>query len=88
MRGERALGAGAHVVEALDDERRLLGDGALELGAEPAVARGGEPRPQGVALGGIGLIHGGGVLALEGAASSRSASPFAVTAQARSIRIR
>jgi hypothetical protein len=36
MRGERALGAGAHVVEALDDERRLRGEGALELGAEPA----------------------------------------------------
>ncbi len=38
-----------------------------EIGAEPAVARGGEQRPQGVALGGIGLISGGGVPALEGA---------------------
>jgi hypothetical protein len=52
MLDERGLGAGEHVVEALDDERRLRGDGALELGAEPAVALGGEPRPQGVALGG------------------------------------
>ncbi len=51
LRDEQALGAGAHVVEALDDERRLLGDGALELGAGPAVARGGEQRLQGVALG-------------------------------------
>ncbi len=65
--GELAPGAGAHVVEALDDERRLLGDGALELGVEPVVARGGDPRPQGVALGGIGLVHDGGVPALEGA---------------------
>jgi hypothetical protein len=42
LRGERALGAGAHVAGALDDGRRLLG--ALELGAEPVVARGGDPR--------------------------------------------
>ncbi len=32
------------------------------------MAQGGEPRPQGVALGDIGLVHGGGVPALEGAA--------------------
>ncbi len=57
--------ARAHVVKALDDERRLLGDGALEIGVEPVVALGVELRPQGGALGGVGLGHGGGVLALE-----------------------
>jgi hypothetical protein len=66
--GERALGAGANVVEALDDERRLGGDGALEVGGEPVVvARVGEARTHGGTLGGIGLVHGGGVPVLDGA---------------------
>ncbi len=67
LRGERAPGAGAHVVEALDDERRLLGDRALQLGTDPVVARGVDLRPQGDALGGIWLVHDGGVPVLEGA---------------------
>ncbi len=39
MLGELALDAGVHVVELLDDELRLLGDRAAQLGVEQVVAR-------------------------------------------------